>query len=159
MFLSRCSDDSTVILDEPDVYMHADLQRKLIRLIKGRYKQIIVATHSVEIMSEVEADNIIPVDSSFSKLNYADHTPMVQEIIDGIGSVHNLEIARIFSSKKFLIVEGDSDDTKILGIIFDRLFEDSHEPIDTIPKTFVKDGVDGKGLSAQIKCSKTLNCK
>ena len=137
-FLSRSSDDSTIILDEPDVYMHADLQRKLIRLIKNKYKQIIIATHSVEIMAEVEAENILPVDSKQKKLSYAHHTPMVQEIIENIGSVHNLEIARIFMNKKFLIVEGDSDDTKILGILHDILFPNSHEPIDTIPKTFVE---------------------
>ena len=31
-FLARCRAFDTVILDEPDVYMHADLQRRLIRL-------------------------------------------------------------------------------------------------------------------------------
>ena len=63
---------------------------------------------------------------------------MVQEIIENIRSVHNIEIARIFSNKKFLIVEGDSDDTKLLGIFHDKLFDKSHDPIDTIPKTYVE---------------------
>lgn len=121
-----------------DVYMHADLQRKLIRLLKGKYKQIFIATHSIEIMSEVEPENILPIDSSLQKLEYANKTPMVQQIIENIGSVHNLEIVRIFSHKKFLIVEGDSDDTKLLGIFHDTLFKNSNEPIDTIPKTFVE---------------------
>ncbi|RIV33088.1 ATP-dependent endonuclease [Flagellimonas lutimaris] len=137
-FLSKSSDNSTVILDEPDVYMHADLQRKLIRLLKGKYKQIIIATHSVEIMSEVEPDNILPVDSSKKRLDYAIDSPVVQQIIENIGSVHNLEIARMFSHKKFLIVEGDNDDTKILGILRDVLYENTNDPIDTIPKTFVE---------------------
>jgi len=38
-FLSRCSKSETIILDEPDVYLHADLQRKLIRLLKGKFRQ------------------------------------------------------------------------------------------------------------------------
>jgi len=137
-FLAKSDNDSTVILDEPDVYMHADLQRKLIRLLKVRYKQIIIATHSVEIMSEVEPENIIPVDSTMTKLSYANKTPIVQQIIENIGSVHNLEIVRLFSHKKFLIVEGNYDDTKLLGIIHDKLFPTSNEPIETIPKTFVE---------------------
>jgi predicted ATP-dependent endonuclease of OLD family len=29
-FIARCNNDSTIILDEPDVYLHADMQRKLI---------------------------------------------------------------------------------------------------------------------------------
>lgn len=137
-FLSRCEETSTVILDEPDVYMHADLQRRLIRFIKGKYKQILIATHSVEIMAEVEADNILPVDSARNKLTYANKTPIVQKIIDGIGSVHNLEIARLFSHKKFLIVEGDNDDIKILSIFQGLLFKDTLEPFDILPKTFVE---------------------
>lgn len=136
-FLARSDEDSIIILDEPDVYMHADLQRKLIRVLKGRYKQIMIATHSIEIMSEVEPENILLVDSSKERLSYANKTPMVQQIIEGIGSVHNIEIVRIFSHKKFLIVEGDYSDTKILGILHDTLFDNSTEPIDTIPKTFV----------------------
>lgn len=36
-FLARSSGASTVILDEPDVYMHPDLQRRLIRFIKNKY--------------------------------------------------------------------------------------------------------------------------
>ncbi len=137
-FLSRCDEDSTVILDEPDVYMHADLQRRLIRFIKGRYKQIIIATHSVEIIAEVEPENILPVDSSKSKLFYANKTPIVQKVIDEIGSVHNLEIARLFSHKKFLIVEGDSDDIKILSIFQGILSKDTLEPFDILPKTYIE---------------------
>ena len=45
-FLTLAKSADIVVLDEPDVYMHADLQRKLIRLLKGKYKQTIVATHS-----------------------------------------------------------------------------------------------------------------
>src|SRR5438105_5668808 len=61
-FLARSASFPTVILDEPDVYMHADLQRKLIRLLQTRHPQVIVATHSVEIMSEVEPESILVVD-------------------------------------------------------------------------------------------------
>ena len=137
-FLARASENSTVILDEPDVYMHADLQRKLIRLIKKRYKQVIVATHSVEIMSEVEAENILPIDSRKEKQSYANKAPIVQGIIDNIGSVHNLEIARLFSNKKFFIVEGDSEDVKLLGIFQNIIYPTSDEPFDIIPKTYVE---------------------
>jgi hypothetical protein len=118
--------------------MHADLQRRLIRFIKGKFKQILIATHSVEIMAEVEPENILPIDSSKTQLNYANKTPIVQKIIDEIGSVHNLEIARLFSHKKFLIVEGDNDDIKILSIFQGLLFKDTLEPFDILPKTFVE---------------------
>lgn len=137
-FLSRSSASSTIILDEPDVYMHADLQRRLIKLIKDSYKQIIVATHSVEIMSEVEAENILPINSIKTKQEYANKAPIVQKIVDEIGSVHNIEIARLFSYSKFLIVEGQKDDIKLLSIFQSKVFPDSFEQFDVLPKTFVE---------------------
>lgn len=141
-FLGRSALDSTVILDEPDVYMHADLQRKLIQIIKTKYKQIIIASHSVEIMSEVEPNNILLVDKQKETQSYANKAPIVQKIIEDIGSVHNIEIVRLFSSKKFLIVEGDKDDIKMLGIFQSIMYPQTNEPFDIVPKTYV-DGWGG----------------
>ncbi len=137
-FLSRCSFNTTVILDEPDVYMHADLQRRLIKLVKNDFVQVIVATHSVEIMAEVEPENILPVNSSKPKQIYANKAPLVQKIVNEIGSVHNIEIARLFSCNKFLILEGEKDDIKLLTIFQSKLFPHSFEPFDVLPKTFVE---------------------
>ncbi|MCE5175481.1 MAG: ATP-binding protein [Bacteroidales bacterium] len=137
-FLARSNCNSIVILDEPDVYMHADLQRKLIRIIKSKYDQIIIATHSIEIMSEVEAENILPIDSTKLRLTFANKSPIVQKLIDDIGSVHNIDIVRLFSNKKFFIVEGDKDDIKILGIFQNKLYPDTNDPFDIIPKVHVE---------------------
>ncbi|HLO71616.1 MAG TPA: AAA family ATPase [Flavipsychrobacter sp.] len=137
-FLSRCTENSTVILDEPDVYMHADLQRRLIKLVKERYNQVIIATHSIEIMSEVEPSNILPINSSKLRQEYANKAPIVQKIVDDIGSVHNIEIARIFSYNKFLVIEGEKDDIKLLSIFQSKIFPDSFEQFDILPKIFVE---------------------
>jgi predicted ATP-dependent endonuclease of OLD family len=144
-FLSRSAPNSTVILDEPDVYMRADLQRRLIRLVKNRYKQVMIATHSVEIMSEVEPENILPIINSKPKQTYANKTPIVQKIVDEIGSVHNIEIARLFSYHKLLIVEGERDDVKILTIFQSKIFPLTFEQFDVIPKTFVEGWGGGRG--------------
>ena len=40
-FLSCAEYASIIVLDEPDVYMHADLQRQLIRLLKGEDVKIL----------------------------------------------------------------------------------------------------------------------
>ena len=60
-FLARSEVSTTVILDEPDVYMHPDLQRRVIRFLRGRFDQTIITTHSVEIMSEVDPGSILVV--------------------------------------------------------------------------------------------------
>ncbi len=137
-FISRSDPKASVILDEPDVYMHADLQRRLIKLIKKDFKQILIATHSVEIMSEVEPENILPVNSTKAKQQYANKLPIVQKILSDIGSIHNIEIARIFSHGKFLIVEGERDDIKLLDVFQSILFPDSLESFETLPNSFVE---------------------
>jgi energy-coupling factor transporter ATP-binding protein EcfA2 len=105
-FLARTKADDTVILDEPDVYMHADLQRRLIRLVKSRNPQLVIATHSVEIMAEVEPEEILVVDQGRREARFADSLPAVQHIINQIGGVHNLNLARLSMSRKCLLVEG-----------------------------------------------------
>jgi len=130
-FLARATSSSTVALDEPDVYMHADLQRKLIRLVAPRYTQTIIATHSVEIVSEVEPESILIVERRRRASTYANTLPGVQGLIDRIGGVHNVHLARLASARRCVLVEGD--DLKVLRHVYNRLFPDSLEPLDTIP--------------------------
>lgn len=130
-FLARSNGSDTIILDEPDVYMHADLQRKLIRLLKGRHSQVIVATHSVEIMAEVEARDVLIVNRRADRSIYAASIPSVQEVIDNIGGVHNLQLARLWNSRRCLLVEGK--DIAFLKQIQNILFPKSREALDTIP--------------------------
>lgn len=130
-FLARSADRDVVILDEPDIYMHADLQRKLIRFLAGRFNQVIVATHSVEIMAEVEPENILVVDRDRRQAQYASDVPEVQRVIDRIGGVHNLQLARLWNSRKCLFVEGD--DLRLLRIFHNKLHAKSSEPIDALP--------------------------
>jgi len=130
-FLARSSHDSTVVLDEPDVYMHPDLQRKVVRLVSQRYAQTIIATHSVEIISEVDPDSILVVDRRRRASSYANTLPGVQNIIDRIGGVHNVHLARLGSVRRCVFVEGD--DLKILKHVYDRLFPSSLESLEILP--------------------------
>lgn len=61
-FVVESNKNAIIVLDEPDVYLHADLQRKLIRLLQGNFAQVIIATHSIEIMSEVLPENVLIID-------------------------------------------------------------------------------------------------
>ncbi len=130
-FLSRISDIETIILDEPDVYLHADLQRKLVRLLKVRRGQKIIATHSVEIMSETSPEEILIAERNRPKSKFAASLSAVQRITDNIGSVHNVHLARLSTSRKLLLVEGK--DLSILKCLQNTIFPESQDPLGAIP--------------------------
>jgi predicted ATPase len=131
-FLVRSRGTATVILDEPDVYMHPDLQHRLIRFLKGRHPQLIVATHSADILSEVEPSSILVVNAARRESTFANTPAGVQRVIDQMGGIHNLQLARLAAAKRCLLVEGK--DISFLKRFQDTMFPESMEPIDTIPR-------------------------
>lgn len=105
-FLVRSQDAEVVVLDEPDVYMHPDLQRRLLRHLERRSQQVIVATHSVEMMSEVEPEEIVTVDATRRRSRRARNLADAQKAIALIGGVHNLQLQRLWRAKRVIFVEG-----------------------------------------------------
>lgn len=150
-FITLAGDDSIVVLDEPDVYMHADLQRRLIRLLKNRYNQTVIATHSIEIMSEVQPENILIINRKRTESIFAEDYPVIQTALLHMGSVHNINLSRILNNKRYIFIEGD--DKEILSIIYDKLFPDSTPPLDHIAS--VKTGGWGS-WDAQKETGKAL---
>jgi energy-coupling factor transporter ATP-binding protein EcfA2 len=106
-FLTRSSDpeidpdEDTFIFDEPDVFMHADLQRKFIRVLRKFKQQVIIATHSTEMLAEVEPEQILIVDREKRRSNFATTPPSVQVVLNRIGSAHNIQLARLWSARRF----------------------------------------------------------
>jgi len=134
-FLSRTPADASVVLDEPDVYMHPDLQRRLIRLVGQRFSQVVIATHSVEIMAEVEPAQILIIDRSREQSEFANSDPDVQRLIERLGGVHNLQLARLWNSKRCLFVEGK--DLQYLKLVHDLLFPQALLPLDDLPNSSI----------------------
>ena len=121
----------TVVLDEPDVYMHPDLQRKLFRIIRNRYKQVIVATHSTEILAEADADSVLILDRKQSRSRFATALPAVQRVLNDIGSAQNLQLMRLWTARRFLLVEGN--DITLLRRFQELALPEPQEPLDTVP--------------------------
>lgn len=130
-FLSRIDNQATVILDEPDVYMHPDLQRRLIRYLRQQKRQLVVTTHSAEIMSEVDPEDILVLDRQHSTSSFAASFPAAQRVLDRVGSAHNLQLARLWHTRRSLLVEGN--DFRILSDIFNVLFPNEQDGLSAIP--------------------------
>ena len=136
-FISQCPPNSIVVLDEPDVYMHADLQRRLVRLITPMFSQLIIATHSLEIIEEVPSDSIIPIDSHKRTIKPIGDEAGLHKLAEELGSPLNIDLARLFVSNRFIVWNGDDTDRKILSAFQSVLFPQDLHPIITFPKAFV----------------------
>lgn len=130
-FISRTSRNDTVVLDEPDVYMHPDLQRRLIRHIRTTRPQVVIATHSTEILSETEASHVLVINKGTREAAFSTSLPSVQRILDSIGSAQNIHLTRLWTSRKLLLVEGK--DIKLLTTFHEKLFPESEFSLETIP--------------------------
>lgn len=136
-FISQCPNNAIVVLDEPDVYMHADLQRRLVRLITPMFSQLIIATHSLEIIEEVPSDCIIPIDSSKSHLIPIGEESSLCSLSGELGNTLNIDLARIFISNRFIIWDGGESDRVILSSFQSVLYPQELHPLITYPKAYV----------------------
>jgi len=58
-FLARTPSESVVVLDEPDVYMHPEQQVRMVSLLRDRFRQCLVSTHSEQIIKECDESELL----------------------------------------------------------------------------------------------------
>lgn len=91
--LTRLSEYPVLILDEPEIFLHPEKQNDLIQLIQDYYPgTAIIATHSTELMSNVDITHIIHVqkDTTKAKVRKASDLHALETIRRSIGSSINL---------------------------------------------------------------------
>lgn len=102
----RVKSAPTIILDEPEVYLHPDLQRRLVHLLESTDRQIIVATHSSEIAAEAEPALVTLVDKTRKRARRARDEGTLEWLSTQLGTAFNLRLARALRSTVVLFVEG-----------------------------------------------------
>ncbi|WP_136681233.1 ATP-binding protein [Neptunomonas sp. XY-337] len=107
--LSRSSDASIVIIDEPEIYLHPDVQRQLLSILRGLESDVLLATHSVEIMGEADPSEILLVNKGARSAKRLKDIEGVQVALEALGSAQNVTLTHLARTKKILFVEGMSD--------------------------------------------------
>ncbi|MFM0488306.1 ATP-binding protein [Paraburkholderia graminis] len=110
--LFRAKESSTIVLDEPEVYLHPDLQRRLVRLLDTFDSQIILASHSADVIAEAPADGILWVDRRSGGARRAKSQRALSDLSVSLGSSYNLALARSMRSR--LVIASDCADQRIL---------------------------------------------
>ena len=111
--ISRCSDSDLLVIDEPEVYLHPDVQRQLLSILRDIQPNILLATHSTEIMGDADPSEILLIDKSKQSAKRLHDVESVQKALISLGSIQNLTLTQLARTKKMLFVEG-MDDYKIL---------------------------------------------
>ena len=108
----RASDASTIVLDEPEVYLHPDLQRRLVRLLGSLSAQIILASHSADVIAEAPPDGVLWVDRRGVGARRARSQQTLSALSASLGSSYNLALAR--SMRARLVVASDCEDPRVI---------------------------------------------
>ena len=92
--------------DEPDIYLHPSLQRRLIRSIRERFQQFVMATHSVEIINDADANEIVSISAPFRTGRRIKSDKEYEAVYQHLGSAANADFARISRARRVIFVEG-----------------------------------------------------
>lgn len=111
--LIQSSEASLFLIDEPDIYLHADLQRQLLDLLRNLGPDILLATHSTEIISEAESNDLVVINKKYKSGRRIKHPNELFELFSKLGSSLNPILTQLAKTRKVLFVEGK--DYQIIG--------------------------------------------
>lgn len=112
----RKEDNFILLIEEPEVYLHPSLQRKMINTllnISGK-NQTILTTHSPIIISKIDKDNIHCVNKERGV------TSLVEASVDNIVSELGIQVSDILNKQAVIFVEG-KDDSLLFKKLIDKI--------------------------------------
>ena len=118
-YIVRARDASLLVIDEPDIYLHSNLQRQLVEILKNCTPDVLLATHSTEIISEADPGDLLVVDKkklSASRIRSHLQLPPIFEVL---GSRLNPTLTQLAKSRRIVFVEGK--DFKLLSAFSRKL--------------------------------------
>jgi hypothetical protein len=104
--LIQSSESFLFLIDEPDIYLHSDLQRQLLGPLRNLGPDILIATHSTEIINEEEADDIILINKNRTSARRIREPSELRQVFTALGSNINPIFTQLAKTRKALFVEG-----------------------------------------------------
>lgn len=113
-----------LLLDEPDAHLHASLQDYLVERLADlaalRNKDVLIATHSTEILRAAEPETILEFRARGRGPRYLSQDNQKSGLLAGLGSDYAPRVDRLRKTKRLLFVEGGSD-IAVLRVLGDKL--------------------------------------
>jgi predicted ATP-dependent endonuclease of OLD family len=118
-FIVRARRDTLLIIDEPDIYLHSDIQRQLVSLLKESESDILIATHSTEIISEADPGDLLVINKKALSAKRITDPAQLQTVFGALGSNLNPTLTQLAKSRRAVFVEGL--DFQVLGAFARKL--------------------------------------
>lgn len=101
-----------LLLDEPDAHLHCSLQQQMLetlnKLAVASSKQVLVATHSTEILKVSNPDRILELSNSRAPRFLSTEAQKIG-LFAGLGAEYAPKIDALKTKKRLLLIEGDFD--------------------------------------------------
>ncbi|MFO0975386.1 MAG: AAA family ATPase [Planctomycetaceae bacterium] len=116
-FLSRTPEDSIVVLDEPDVYVHPEQQSRMLPILRERFRQCLISTHSPAILGNSSIQETLRIHRSTASsrpgLSEQQHEELVKQTL---ASARQTELLQKTNSSLTSVndCEDDTDDAEDL---------------------------------------------
>jgi energy-coupling factor transporter ATP-binding protein EcfA2 len=94
------------VVDEPEIYLHPDLQRQLLAMLRELGPDVLIATHSSELVGDADPSDILLIDKKRQAARRVAKTEAVREALAVLGSVQNSALTQLARTRRALFVEG-----------------------------------------------------
>lgn len=117
--LIQSKNNSIFLIDEPDIYLHSELQRQLLSILRSLGPDILIATHSTEIITESESDEILVINKKKPQAQRVKNPSQLSSVFSSLGSNLNPILTQLAKTRRALFVEGK--DYQIIGKFASKL--------------------------------------